>query len=98
MQLPDSTAVRPAVPEAEPCNYCEQPIIWTKTEKGARMPVDAAPSDAGNVLVRVTGGDVLAAVIGNKGKRDAMRAHGVQLRTHHRLSCPRATEWSGRYK
>lgn len=96
MRTPDSTAQRPAAPEAKPCNYCHQPIIWTRTEKDAHMPVDAEPSDSGNVLVRRDAGVTRGIVVGTHNKRAAMRAHGVDLRTHHRMSCPRASEWSGR--
>lgn len=94
MQPPHDSAQRPAAPEAVPCDYCDQPIIWTVTEKDARMPVDAEPSDHGNVLVRRERGRVIGAVIGSRSKRDAMRSHDVALRTHHRLSCPRVSEWA----
>src|SRR6266540_5604536 len=31
---------------------CKQPIIWTLTERGRDMPVDAEPSKGGNVALR----------------------------------------------
>jgi hypothetical protein len=104
VQPPDTTAQRPTAPEAVACNYCKASIIWAVTEKDGRMPVDAAPDQHGNVLLRATpavvelkrphAATVLAVVIGKATKRAAMRAHGVELRTHHRLSCPKASEWA----
>ena len=37
-----------------PCSSCGAEMIWTLTEKGARMPVDAEPSPAGNLLLDTT--------------------------------------------
>jgi hypothetical protein len=34
------------------CSSCRKPIIWTVTEAGKRMPVDAAPTGKATVLVR----------------------------------------------
>jgi hypothetical protein len=40
------------------CSSCEAPIIWTVTESGKRMPVDATPAGKVTVLVRdPAGGD-----------------------------------------
>lgn len=30
------------------CRSCDAPIIWTVTEKGKKMPVDAGPIDGGD--------------------------------------------------
>jgi hypothetical protein len=37
--------------EAKACRSCEAPVIWTTTEAGHRMPVDAEPVGAGNIRV-----------------------------------------------
>jgi len=34
------------------CRSCKAPIIWVKTEKGLRMPVDPEPVSNGNLLLR----------------------------------------------
>lgn len=34
------------------CRSCGVPIIWTITEKGRPMPVNAEPSDYGNVILQ----------------------------------------------
>jgi len=78
----------------EPCNYCERPIVWAATGT-SRMPVDAPATDGGNVLVSVRDRAHLhAAVLGKSAERAAYRASGWSLRTHHKLTCPFADEWS----
>lgn len=34
------------------CSSCSAPIVWTTTENGKRMPVDAEPVPAGTILLR----------------------------------------------
>lgn len=38
-----------------PCRSCGAAIIWSETEKGKRMPVDAKPSPTGNFELRTDG-------------------------------------------
>ena len=38
-------------PEAKYCRSCGERIIWTVTENGKRMPVDALPREDGNILL-----------------------------------------------
>jgi hypothetical protein len=33
------------------CRGCSQPIIWTETQAGKRMPVDAKPSSEGTFVL-----------------------------------------------
>ena len=74
----------------EPCRSCTQPVIWAKTKTGKRMPVNAEPSEDGNIrLARINGGpyaDVLS---------PARLAAGTQepLRTSHFVTCPDAPAW-----
>jgi hypothetical protein len=73
------------------CNYCRAEILWLTTTNGKRMPVDARPDlERGNVLRQ---GD-RAGVLG-KSQAAAARAQGTPLRTHHALTCPYASAWSG---
>lgn len=37
------------------CRSCDAPVIWTETEKGKRMPVDAEPSRSGSFELRTDG-------------------------------------------
>jgi hypothetical protein len=78
--------------EPSPCPDCGQPILWLTTATGARMPVDADPDPhRGNVvLIGHTAG-----VLGH-GKARAARAAGLELRTHHKLKCPRVDRWADR--
>lgn len=89
---PESTA-QAAAPTAKPCNYCGKKIVWTKTEKGGRMPLDAAPDTNGNVLIYMHAGEAISAVVAKKARLDAIRAQGTPMYLHHKLSCPRASEW-----
>ncbi len=83
---------------------CGGRIMWAKTNASGRtewLPVDAVPSDRGNVLAypapdnpRLLVCDVLA-TRGPEARRAAgMRADGWLLFTHHRTSCPRADQWA----
>lgn len=38
----------PSEPKVSECRSCQAPIVWTVTRRGKRMPVDAAPSTAGD--------------------------------------------------
>jgi hypothetical protein len=75
---------------ATPCPDCRAPIRWLTTQVGKRMPVDAEPSERGNVLLT---GDVAGVL--NPGQAGAARAAGAPLYLHHRLSCPFASRWAG---
>lgn len=37
------------------CRSCAAPIVWTETERGKHMPVDARPSLAGRFEIREGG-------------------------------------------
>jgi hypothetical protein len=77
------------------CKSCGAPILWTITERGKRMPLDAAPTEDGTVEVigtafgsslgmsRVLSGDTLTAA----------RAARAPLRRSHFAHCPQADEW-----
>lgn len=77
---------------AEPCRSCTAPIIWTTTERGKDMPVDALPAAGGTVrLWRDPVGKVRSAVVAAHlayGRRD--------LRVSHFARCPEAGKWRRR--
>ena len=71
---------------------CRAEIVWALTANAKRMPVDAQPSDRGNVALRDTGGPApLAVVLG------ADKAFGrTDLRTSHFATCPAAPSFRRR--
>lgn len=86
------------------CSHCKARIMWAKTNASGRkewMPLDVEPAPRGNVLAYPAPGDprlLVCDVLSDRGRDqprlDAMRADGWLLFQHHRLSCPRAEEWS----
>ncbi len=76
----------------EPCRSCGTDIVWCRTEKGTLMPVDAAPSTAGNVAVSRVGSELHAGVVPPR-QADGMRAAGRPVFLAHFASCPHADQW-----
>lgn len=72
-------------PHVSACRTCRAPIIWAITQRGARMPVDAAPVPGGNVVLEHRkDGTVLARTQGELG--------GAAVRhVSHFATCPGAT-------
>ncbi len=91
---PDRRAVRITACDVPSCG---QAIIWTRTERGNVMPVDADPTAAGNIVLDATHTDAdgrpLAGELG-RPQLPGARAAGRELRTHHRLSCTDPAQWS----
>ena len=67
------------------CAYCGQPILWTTTPYGRRMPVDPRPVQfGGNVALLDPGSPVpLSRVVGKAEEYDGPRWKA------HFTSCPR---------
>ncbi len=76
-------------PETSPCKSCGAPILWTVTAAGRRMPVDAEPSDIGNI--EVSGGLVLHATTIAGHDLVRARAVGFPLYLSHFATCPNAS-------
>lgn len=70
------------------CKSCGASILWAKTDTGKSMPVDAEPTDDGNVLLYRTPRGLQAVVMGARTEPDprASRHH-----THFE-TCPQAQE------
>lgn len=66
------------------CRSCGAEIVWAVTDVGKKMPVNAAPSERGNVILRREGGRVSAEVVGEKR---------AGLRVSHFTTCPNAGNW-----
>ncbi|WFE41931.1 hypothetical protein [Micromonospora sp. WMMD998] len=80
----------PAYP-TERCKSCPAQVIWATTERGKPMPVDAAPTSDGTVLLEQVGSRLVARVL------PAHRAFGRKdLRRSHFASCPDAAKWRRR--
>lgn len=47
----DAQGDRPMFWQTAQCRSCQAEVIWTVTAKGKRMPVDATPNPAGNVVL-----------------------------------------------
>lgn len=60
-----------------PCKGCERPILWVETEKGARMPLDPEPVEAGRVIIRM----------GPQMGQETAHAETAE-ETANRLKCP----------
>lgn len=78
---------------AQACDYCTAKIVWTES-RNARMPVDLAPVELGNVLVQVSPAGLASSVIASPTQRAALQAAGWVLHQHHKLTCPKADQWS----
>jgi hypothetical protein len=84
------------------CSSCRGAIMWAWTREGERMPIDAQPSEHGNVLAFRAPDNrrrLVVTVMGTKGdtakrKLAAMRRAGWPTYTHHRVNCPQAEEWA----
>ncbi len=70
----------------EPCRSCGRPVIWALTGRGRDMPVNAQPSDDGNILLRPGAAKPLADVL------PVAKQFGLQgrLRRSHFADCPQA--------
>jgi hypothetical protein len=79
------------VSPGDECNYCRAPIRWMTTVNGKAMPVDAQPSERGNVI-RL---GEHAGVLGPR-QADAARYAGNQLFMPHVATCPDADKWRGK--
>jgi hypothetical protein len=81
------------------CRSCSAPIFWARNDAtGRSMPVDAEPSDKGNVQLFDRGGSVVAKVLGAEEARRVRDSNwalrGVHvLRTAHFVTCPQAANW-----
>lgn len=76
-------------PEVADCRSCGAEIIWTVTERGKRMPVDAEPRPDGNIrLEQSTAGAPLTAVYSRASLLSMEERH-----TSHFATCPQSGQW-----
>lgn len=75
------------------CGKCRAPIKFVRTMKGARLPIDAAPSDCHNPLAeyhRVGSSDVVAHT---SRLTEEERCRHARLYVSHFRTCPYAGEF-----
>jgi hypothetical protein len=76
------------------CRSCGAEIVWARTEKGKRAPIDAAIDDKGTIVLRAP----------REGERDPLAIFGVPpdvfagepRHTSHFATCPDADRWRRR--
>lgn len=77
------------------CDFCDDKIVWTvSTATGTPLPVDATPSEQGNLLVQRQADGTLIAGVASSGVARSARKMGRPTYLHHAMSCPRAGEWN----
>lgn len=70
------------------CRSCGAPVIWTVTERGKRMPVDADPDPQGNIRLEQSTGDApLTAVYTREWTA------GAELYVSHFATCDQPKKW-----
>lgn len=74
------------------CRSCSAEVFWVETEKGKRMPVDAEPSDAGNIVIRHDG---IAHYLTAEDKLHP-KYSGEHRYTSHFATCPQKDQWRKR--
>jgi len=83
------------------CRSCGAAIIWTKTQKGKNMPVDAEPSSAGNYVLQVhlvEPREDAPAPLTVRLANDAAATYTGPKHQSHFETCPDAKRWSKRGK
>jgi hypothetical protein len=73
------------------CRSCEAPILWAKTVKGKRMPLDPDPVEDGNIwIIRAEpDGPVISVALASEGVPPLVQHRYVA----HFVTCPDADAW-----
>jgi hypothetical protein len=69
------------------CKSCGAEVLWARTRKGRRMPLDAEPSPDGNIRLA----DGVAEVVG-----EDQRGGNEDLFLSHFVTCPQAAQHRSR--
>jgi hypothetical protein len=72
------------------CRSCRAPVIWAQTVNGKAQPVDAQPSDGGNIRLQpgLPGKPPRAIVVTPK-----LAFGQTALRKPHHMTCPDGPRW-----
>ncbi|GGN40420.1 hypothetical protein FHR83_007041 [Actinoplanes campanulatus] len=79
--------------EIAACRSCDAPIVWATSSGGKPMPVDAEPSEGGNVELSLQPGlwvGPVATVVSGP------TLFGGTRRKAHFTTCPEVNEWRQR--
>ena len=76
------------MPDVAHCRSCNARIIWTKGSTGRANPVDAEPSEKGNIQILAEG----TAVYLKADEAEAARQRGEKLHLSHFATCPNAAK------
>lgn len=71
------------------CRNCGKAVYWCKTNTGKIMPVDAEPSEDGNIILERNALGQVANVL-NLADLATARAQGKRLHKSHFVTCPNA--------
>lgn len=77
------------------CRSCNAEIMWCVTEQGKRMPIDANPSEQGNVVVfecAETGTDMCRVVSKDEMATWSADESPLYVYTSHFATCPNAKQ------
>ena len=72
------------------CRSCKEPIIWVRTRKGKRMPMDEAPDPSGRFVINGEESDGTPTVAWLT-ETDAEKYTGDTYQSHFK-TCPNAGE------
>ncbi len=74
------------------CRSCPAEVVWTITAGGKRMPVDANPSDRGDLELV----DEVSGVVRSTYVPEEEREGRDDLHLSHFATCPQAGQWRER--
>jgi hypothetical protein len=94
------------------CPQCNAEIIWARSKRRKKMPVDAQRTPTGNILLVYRGryDEPDAEVVTKQRRAELRREHDynrfrgitdepeLMLHTHHRATCPHADKWHDRLR
>jgi hypothetical protein len=76
------------------CRSCDARVIWTRTENGKKMQVNADPVASGNLVLSGDPEHPLARVV----TRDEQAANLLKFYVSHFATCPDAKTWRGKHR
>lgn len=78
------------------CRSCRAPIMWVTLPSGKAMPVDAAPSDDGNVAMLSAGNAIILTAGELSEERSMPEPLRRKLYRSHFATCPDAAQFRRR--